>query len=166
MVGDELDGEAQASRAPTLDDLRKLCAALNAAGARYMVIGGLAVNYWGGQRFTQDIDLLVDPSSDNVRKVKLGLEVLPDRAAREIGDTDVQDLTVVRVMDEVTVDLMARVGDIEFANAEAVSALIDGVIVPIASLTTLIETKQGRRDKDRLDLQFLLRRKAGHERPG
>ena len=66
-----------------------------------MVIGGLAVNYWGGKRFTQDMDLLVDPSSDNVRRVKLGLEVLPDRAAREIGDTDVQDLTVVRVMDEV-----------------------------------------------------------------
>lgn len=155
-----MDGETQASRAPNLDDLNRLCASLNAAGAKYVVIGGLAVNYWGGQRFTQDVDLLVDPSPENIRKVKQGLEILPDKAAREIEDTDVANLTVVRVMDEITVDLMARVGEIEFSNAKAVYAQVNGVIVPVASLATLIETKRGVREKDRWDLQFLLRRKA------
>ena len=163
-MGHAVDGEAQASRAPTLDDLTRLCAALNAAGAKYVVVGGLAVNYWGGQRFTQDVDLLVEASPENIRKVKQGLEVLPDRAAREISDTEVAEVSVVRVMDEITVDLMARIGDIVFDNASAVHAQVNGVVIPIASLRTLIETKQGLRDKDRLDLRFLLRRSAEEER--
>lgn len=58
------------------------------------------------------------------------------------------------------VDLMARVGEIDFSNAKAVYAQVNGVIVPVASLATLIETKRGVREKDRWDLQFLLRRKA------
>jgi len=162
-VGDELDG--QASRAPTPDDLSRLCKALNEAGAKYVLVGGLAVNYWGRQRATEDVDFLVDPSPDNVRRIKRGMEVLADNAARDVRDGDVAECTVVRVVDEITVDLMARIGEIEFSNADAVMADVNGVVIPIAALTTLIETKRGMRPQDQTDLRFLLRRQEQRDVP-
>ncbi len=151
------DGDTEVSRPPDLEDLKRLCAALNAAGARYMVIGGMAVNYYGLSRATEDVDLLVDASPENVRRLKMGLSVLADNAARDVAETDLAEHVVVRVVDEVTVDLIARIGEVTFENAEAVQVVVDGVVIPVASLPTLIATKGGLREKDRLDLQFLLK---------
>lgn len=61
----------------------------------------------GGRRTTRDIDLLVDDSPGNIARVKQGLRVLPDNAAADVDDMDVQRHVVVRVADEIVVDLMA-----------------------------------------------------------
>lgn len=140
-----------------MTDLVRLCAALNAAGARYMVIGGFAVNYHGFARATEDIDLLVDQTPQNVQRIRQGLAVLPDNAASELADTDVAEFTVVRILDEITVDLIARVGHVTYENAESVQALVDGVAIPVANLDTMIATKQGVRERDQRDLAFLVR---------
>ena len=47
------------SRAPELEDLLKLCAALNREAVRYLLIGGFAVILHGFVRGTKDIDLQV-----------------------------------------------------------------------------------------------------------
>jgi hypothetical protein len=60
------DGAAAESRPPTLEDLLKLCRELNARRAKYVVIGGMAMIQAGFVRGTEDIDLLIDASTDNV----------------------------------------------------------------------------------------------------
>jgi hypothetical protein len=50
------------TRPPQKEDLVKLCEELNLLGARYIVIGGLAMNNLGLVRTTEDVDLLIDPS--------------------------------------------------------------------------------------------------------
>jgi len=45
-------------RPPTIDDVRRLCRALDEAQARYVLIGGFAVILPGGERTTKDVDLL------------------------------------------------------------------------------------------------------------
>jgi len=47
-----------------------------------------------------------DDAPENVARVKAGLDVLADQAAREIGDGDIRRYSVVRVADEVLVDLL------------------------------------------------------------
>ncbi|HEV7397899.1 MAG TPA: hypothetical protein VGN86_15415 [Pyrinomonadaceae bacterium] len=42
-----MEGTLPPPRTPDQKDLVKLCAALNARGARYLVVGGLAVNRQG-----------------------------------------------------------------------------------------------------------------------
>lgn len=106
-------------RPPEVADLVAICRALNAASARYAVIGGFAVNLHGYVRGTMDIDLLIDPSPENVRKVKAALSVLPDHAASEVADDDVLKHTVVRVADEIVVDLMAKACGIDIDAALA-----------------------------------------------
>lgn len=100
------------AREPQVQDLARICHALNEAGARYVLIGGFAVVARGGARTTKDIDFLIDASPDNVARVKRGLCVLEDQAASEIADDDVARYSVVRVADEVVVDLMARACDV------------------------------------------------------
>ena len=85
------------ARDPQIEDLARICQALNAAGAKYLLIGGFAMIAHGGTRTTKDIDLLVDASPENVARVKQGLCVLEDKAANEVKDDDVARYTVVRV---------------------------------------------------------------------
>ena len=97
------DGAALESRPPLLEDLLKICRALNERGARYVVVGGMAVIHAGFVRATEDIDLLVDASADNFERIREALSVLPDQAVRDVQPTDLERYAVVRVADEVVV---------------------------------------------------------------
>jgi hypothetical protein len=154
-VDDTHDGPY--AREPQIEDLVRICRALNEAGARYILIGGFAVIAHGGARTTKDIDLLVDASPENVARVKRALRILEDHAVDEVADTDVARYTVVRVADEIVVDLMALACGIDYGDAarDATSLTIDGVTIPIASPATLIRTKNTVRPSDAADRHYL-----------
>lgn len=155
------------SRAPELDDLVALCRALHAEAVRYVLIGGFAVILHGFVRTTKDIDLLIDPSDDNVRAVKRALATLPDNAAEQLAEGDVRQYTVVRVADEIVVDLMAAACGVTYADAvrEGVETrVVSGVAVPLAGKRTLIRMKDTLRDSDRMDVRFLQLRLAEEEK--
>lgn len=144
-------------RAPTLEDVGRIGRALNVAQARYVLIGGFAVIAHGSGRTTKDIDLLVDPSAENIARVKTGLSVLADNAAAEIQDDDIEQYTVVRVADEVMVDLLGKACDVTYEDAigEAKEVILGGAPIPVASRETLIRTKQTVRPADHMDCDFL-----------
>jgi len=50
-------------------DFRDLFAALNAAQARYLLVGGYALAIHAVPRFTKDLDVWVDPTADNAERV-------------------------------------------------------------------------------------------------
>jgi hypothetical protein len=89
-------------------------------------------------RTTKDIDLLVDDDPRNIALVKEGLKVLADQAALELADEDVRTYTVVRVADEVMVDLLGQACGIGYAEAARDSEIveIEGVPVPAFSPAT------------------------------
>lgn len=154
MVGQ--DPDPQPTRPPTEEDLKRLCATLNAAGAKYLVIGGFAVNYYGFARGTEDLDLMIASDPDNVRRIRQALCVLPDHAAQDLDPSDFNRYQVIRIVDEITVDLIAQIGEVSFATARAVPVPLGDVTIPIADLPTLIATKQGVRERDQRDLAYLL----------
>jgi hypothetical protein len=152
------DGDEPAyARAPEPDDLIRLCRALNDAGARYVLIGGFAVIAHGAARFTKDIDLLVDDAPENVARVKRAMAVLADNVAAEVADTDLREFVVVRVADEIVVDLMGRACGLSYADvvADAESRQLEGVAVRVASPATLIRTRHTPRPQDAFDRAFL-----------
>jgi hypothetical protein len=156
------------SRAPEPGDVVRICRALNEAGARYLLIGGFAVIAHGAGRFTKDIDLLIDDAPENVARVRRALSVLADNAASEIDDEDVRRHVVVRVADEVIVDLMGRACGVTYAEAAADAESIerDGTPIPLASPRTLIRLKDTPRPQDALDRAFLegvIRSRGGAE---
>jgi hypothetical protein len=72
-VVDSDAGKEAESRPPTLEDLLHLCSELNRVGAKYIVIGGMAIIRLGFVRATEDIDLLVDSSPENQELVRQAL---------------------------------------------------------------------------------------------
>ena len=147
------------SRQPRPEDLTKICAALNREGARYILIGGFAVIARGLERPTKDIDLLIESSPDNIERIKRALAVLPDNAVSEVKSDEIDRYDVIRVADEVVVDLMSKACGVSWEDAARDSEVLelDGVEIPIAGIETLIRTKQTVRPHDAADREFLER---------
>ena len=149
----------ETTRPPRKEDLVKLCEELNRLGAKYIVIGGLAMNNLGLVRTTEDVDFLIDPSNENQRRVREALLILPEKAIRELGaDEDLQQWVVTRVNDEITVDLMTEACGIRYEEAKTDVQIreVQSVPIPMANRRLMIKLKQSRRPKDEIDLQYLL----------
>jgi hypothetical protein len=150
--------EELVSREPSVEDVVQICRELNARGARYIVVGGFAIRQAGYSRTTMDIDLLVDPALGNETNVFDALATLPDGAVRELDAGDVEKFTVVRVADEVLVDLMAKASGISYEEAKGHVRVreLDGVKIPFANPDLLWRMKsRSGRPKDQGDLFFL-----------
>ncbi|MGA2053084.1 MAG: hypothetical protein ABSH19_07220 [Opitutales bacterium] len=160
----ENDADREETREPTLADLVHLARELNQRGARYVVIGGLAMNLLGHARATFDVDLLIAASAENQARVKAALATLPDRAILEAADDDISAYVVLRVNDVITVDLMTAACGIAYEATEPdiLWKEIEGVRIPFANERLMLRLKQTYRDKDQEDrriLEDLLQRK-------
>ncbi len=117
----------------------------------------MAVIHQGFLRATEDIDLLLEPSRENINRVRQALEVLPDKAIRQVEENFFDDEDVVRVGDEIMVDLMMSACGITYDEAknEIEQGMIDDVPIPFASAKLLFRMKQTYREKDIPDRIFL-----------
>lgn len=103
--------------------------------------------------------MLIETSEVNEGKILEVLSLLPDGAAKELRPGEVVKYVVVRVCDEITVDLMAKAcgHDYETAKSMISPVMVDGVTIPFASPALLWKTKQTYREKDAVDRSFLHR---------
>ena len=145
-------------REPTVEDLRDLCRELNQRQARYVVVGGFAIRAAGYNRRTMDVDLMVAGDRENEARVFSALSTLPDNAVRELQPGELQQYNVIRVADEILVDLMRSAGGIDYEEAakDVVVREVQGVPIPFASPRLLWRMKAvTHREKDAADLVFL-----------
>jgi hypothetical protein len=161
MVDAEYDPEEieqPVPRTPSMEDLVELCRILNKSDAKYLVIGGFAIISSGYLRVTQDLDFVIATDLENEAKVYAALATLPDKAVLELKPGEVSQYTVVRINDEITVDLMASASGIAYEEAknDIVIREISGIPIPFASPRLLYRMKEKTyREKDRADLLFL-----------
>lgn len=155
--------------------------ALQDAGVRYLVAGGLAVNVHGYLRFTKDVDLVVQLESDNIRRALAALgtlgyrptipvraELFADPAQRETWARD-KGMQVFQLWSdqhrETPIDIFVTepfAFDQEYAQA-LVKPLQDDLSVPFVTIPTLIRMKQlADRPQDRIDIEYL-RARLSHD---
>jgi len=148
---------------------------LNDAGARYLVVGGVAVVLHGHLRTTADLDLVVQLSPDNAMRAIQALEALGyrPRAPVKAGDfanpdirhqwVEEKGLTVFSLWSplhrELEVDLfVAEPFDFDEAYARAVRAQLDGPYATVASVEDIIRLKRAAgRAQDAADIEALQR---------
>jgi hypothetical protein len=140
-----------------------VCALLNRHGAQYVIIGAQAAILHGYVRDTHDVDILVPDDEQNHARVIAALSKLEDHAAAELTPRDLSDNVVVKIADEVEVDVSTRAWKVTYAEAipTAQRVLIEGVEIPFVALPILIASKETQRDQDQVDvrrLRELLRR--------
>jgi hypothetical protein len=154
---------------------------MNEAGVRYVVVGGLAVNFHGVPRMTYDLDLLVELTDDNLAKlvglleewefkpripVRLADLAIEDKRREWIEDKQVKAFNVVNhewALSEIDILIETPVS-FERAYANVERLVLNEIEVPVASIDDLIEMKQGTgRNQDEADIEYLLRVKNGEQ---
>lgn len=157
-----------------LQTLEAVFRALNERNVRYLVAGGVAVNAYGYQRTTQDLDLVVELDRGNILRAldaltELGYRPVLPVEAEEFADSerrkewheernvDVFSLTSDR-HPETTVDLFVREPfdvDVVMGRARVVE-LAPGVEMPLVPIEILIRMKEeAGRPRDRDDVEKL-----------
>lgn len=154
--------------ASAYDRLADVLRALGADSVAYVLFGGQAVNAHGIMRFIGDIDLFVDPSRDNVERLRRALRrIWPDPDIDEIRADDLAgEYAVVRygTPDDVVIDLTARIDDaFRFDDVEWETVMVAGVPARVATPRMLYRMKKDTvRPHDRADAAEL-KRKFGLE---
>lgn len=141
----------------TRASLVEVCDLLNREGARYVVVGAVAMQLWGTTRATRDIDILIEPTVDNAGRVLRALRKVGFGIAREWMAEEVAQRFVTIIGDSPRVDLFTRAWNLTYAVA-APSARefdVDGVRIPAASIEHLIASKRTGRLQDAADIEVL-----------
>lgn len=157
-----------------LSSLETILCALDSANVRYLVAGGVAVNAYGYQRLTQDLDLVIGLQSENLLRAldalsELGYQPVVPVAIEEFADpakrrewTEHRNMQVFSLASDTyldtTLDIFAREPfdfEAEYAAAE-IHELAPGVRLPLVALSTLIAMKrEADRPTDQDDVKHL-----------
>ncbi|HEX7279586.1 MAG TPA: hypothetical protein VF255_08200 [Solirubrobacterales bacterium] len=148
------------------------------ADIRFVLVGGLAVNAWGYVRGTRDVDVVPDPSRENLERL--------DSLLKELGGKVEVD---GRLLDSNAISMFLRTGDRtlvatelghvdvlqglpqvpSFATLDAAAADVDlgGMVVRVCSLDHLLAMKRAsERPRDRDDLEALEAAQEGEPAEG
>lgn len=152
-----------------LDEVMKVLAAFERERVDYILVGGTAVNFHGLIRATEDIDVFIRPTAENVARLREALKaVYDDPNVDEISAEDLAgDYPAVRYYPpsgDLFLDIVSRLGEFaRYEDLEVQEIDHDGVKVRVATPRTLYWLKKGTvRDIDRFDAEAL-RQKFGLE---
>lgn len=163
------------------ESLYQVFSHLEKEGVKYALVGGLAVNFHGYQRFTKDVDLIVSLSTENLETLITTLETLSFQPIYPISLSELKDeekrkdwienrnMTVFSLTSSryptITLDLFTD-PPYDFSEIEAdlsLECLKDDLYIPVIDLDRLIDMKTlVGREQDRIDVQHLQKIKAEH----
>ena len=135
-------------------------------GLEYVLIGAAAMGFHGLVRATEDLDVVIRATPENVERLKRALRIAydDDPNVDEISATDLLgDYPVVRYYPpsgDLYFDVLTRLGETaSFETVEAETKQVEGIRVRVATPEALYRLKQGTvRPLDRHDAEALRRR--------
>lgn len=154
---------APGARPPTMEpSFAKLLVRLADAGVQFVVVGGMAVTLHGYVRLTEDVNLLIARTPENIARLLGTLADYGEGFARELSADDFADeegaIRIVEETEQSQLDIFTRMTGQRFDDliADASEFALSGRIIPYASKAALIRLKSASaRDKDRLDVAAL-----------
>lgn len=161
-----------------MNEYVKIFKALSEEKVKYLVVGGIAVNLYGYERFTKDIDILLALDKKNLEKMgkvikKLGyIERLPIKLQdlsnkqqvkkwlKQKGMTAFTFLSEKRVALDIDILVNNSLSFKKFYDKRSVIGIWD-IKLPVISLNDLLKMKKAAgRDQDLVDLKKLLEYKG------
>lgn len=145
-----------------IEELSRILASFEREGLEYVLVGGAALNLHGIIRATEDVDVFIRPTPENVERLRRALRaVFDDPSIEEISAEDLcGDYPAVRYYPphgDLFLDILTRLGEFaSYDDLEAMEVDFNGVRVRIASPQTLYWLKSGTvRAIDRADAEML-----------
>jgi len=142
-------------------DLIDLLAALNAAGAKYLLIGAYAFAFHGRARATKDSDIFIGCDSDNARKVWNAL-VAFGAPLTELREDDLATPGTFFIMGRPPnqIDIITTIDGVTFEQAwtnRVVAAYGDVPVAYIGKADLIANKKAVGRPQDLADVAYLER---------
>lgn len=139
-------------------NVRRVLEAFEQRGVVYAVFGGVALNLVGLARATEDLDVFIAPSAENVSRVREALlSVFADPSLEELTAEDLLgDYPAVQYVPpegSFHLDLLTRLGEaFRFEDLETMRVDFDGLEVSVITPRTLYRMKKDTvRLQDRAD---------------
>ena len=144
------------------EDYREMLQILLEEKVKFIVVGAYALGAHGFPRATGDIDIWIEPTADNAKRVLQSLT----RFGSPLFDLSEKDLTRKGVVFQIGVaprriDIITAIDGVEFqaAYANKLTLSIEGLDTPVLSFEDLIKNKESTgREKDSLDAKMLKKR--------
>ncbi len=142
--------------------VRDVLAAFERHRVRYVVFGGAALNLLGLARATEDLDVFVEPSAENIERMKAALrDVFEDPDIDQITAEDLLGaypaIQYAPPPGSFHIDILTRLGEaFEYSDLEAAPVDFDGFPVSVVTPRMLHRMKRDTvRPKDRADAAAL-----------
>ena len=137
----------------------KLLAKLGRAEVKFMIVGGVAVALNGFVRTTEDVDILIEASAENVTRLLEELRNFGEGHARELSPADFSDSEgAIRIIEDFPLDVFTMMRGKRYADlvGSTKTTRIDDVEVRYLNSEALIALKSdSQRDQDRIDVSAL-----------
>lgn len=132
------------------DEIVRVLQAFEEEGVQYVLIGAAAMGFHGLVRATEDLDLLIHPTAENVERLKRAFRMAYDNDPNidEISASDLLgEYPVVRYYPpsgDLYFDVLTRLGEMSsFATVESEVKEVEGVRVRVATPLALYRLKKG-----------------------
>ncbi len=126
-------------------DLRDLLGLFEQHGVRYLIVGGFAVGAHGFPRYTKDLDVWLECTTENARRVLAALAEF-GFGSLELCEQDLAtpDLVIQLGYEPNRVDLLTGLTGVVFEDAypKRVNAAVDGLMLPIIDRESLARNKR------------------------
>ncbi|CAN5699421.1 hypothetical protein BH20ACI3_BH20ACI3_40820 [soil metagenome] len=140
-------------------DLREFIESLNALDVRFLIVGAFAVAYHGYFRYTSVIDLFVDSSKENARRVWQAVQQFGFADLKlSLEDFSQEDQVIQFGVPPNRIDVMTFLSGVSFDEAWASREQgdLEGLSVPFISKEMLKRNKAAcGRLQDLADLEYL-----------
>ena len=144
---------------PVNPDFRDLFAALNVAGARYLLVGGYAVAFHAQPRFTKDLDVWTDSDPENASRVYEALRQFGAPLHELTGADLARPGTIFQIgVPPNRIDVVTAIDGVAFAEAwpDRAQTTYGDQPVPVIGRRHLVQNKRASgRPQDLLDLRIL-----------
>ena len=147
------------------DVIKSLLAAFEREHVRYAIFGAVALNFHGLARFTEDLDVFVEPEAANIERLRAALRsVIDDPEIENITSEDLLgDYPAVQYVPPdgtFHIDILTRLGEaFTFADLEIERIAFEGLTVSVVTPRGLYKMKRNTvRLKDRADAEALKER--------
>jgi hypothetical protein len=148
------------------DEILRVLRAFEASRLEYVLIGAAAMGFHGVVRATEDLDLVIRATADNVERLRAALKAAyaDDPHIDEISASDLLgDYPAIRYYPpsgDLYFDIITRLGEAaSFETVDAETRIVEGIRVPVATPAALYRLKKSTvRPKDREDAAALRER--------
>ena len=144
-------------------ELKRILAAFEREGVRYVLVGSMAMAAQGIVRATRDAHFFVAPDDENVARLRRALKSLFD------DDPNVDEITAADLGGDYpaveytpphglySMDILSRLGEaFRYEELEAEDVIVEGVRARVATPRMLYRMKKGTvRPQDRMDAETI-----------